>query len=142
MEFTASQVLQAAPEVAFDLLADLRNQSRWSGAPLDVELLTGEPVGLGSRFHAVQGGRDYEATITAYHRPELLRIEVLGAHLTIAGDFVLTRAPGGALLDALLEIGAKGPMRFVLPSFRGTITAELPQEAASFARFCEAQPTR
>lgn len=142
MEFVASQVLQAAPEVAFDLLADLRKQALWSGAPLEVELLTGEPVGLGSRFHAVQNGRDYEATITAYHRPELLRIEVLGAHLAMQGDFVLAPAPGGALLDALLDIGAKGPMRFVLPSFRGTIAAELPKEAASFARFCEAERSR
>jgi hypothetical protein len=139
MEFVASEVLGASREAAFDLLADLRNQARWSGAPVEAELLTAEPVGLGSRFHAVQGGRDYEATITLYHRPELLRIEVLGTHLTVQGDFVFTPAAGGVLLDVLLDIGAKGPMRFLLPSFRGTIAAELPKEAEGFARFCEAQ---
>jgi Polyketide cyclase / dehydrase and lipid transport len=141
MEFVASHTLGASPEAAFDLLADLRNQARWSGAPIEAELLSAEPVGLGSRFRATHAGRDYEATITAYARPELLRIEVLGAHLTVQGDFVFTPAEAGALLDAVVDIGAKGPMRFVLPSFRGRIAAELPKEAAGFARFCEGWAT-
>jgi hypothetical protein len=139
MQFTASHTLARSPEVAFDLMADLRNQARWSGAPIDSELLTSEPVGPGSRFHAVHSGRDYEATITLHRRPELLRIEVLGAHLTIKGEFAFTPVDGGSLLDAIIDISAKGAMRFVLPTFRGTIAAELPKEAASFARFCEAQ---
>ena len=141
MQFVASHALVRSPEVAFDLLADLRNQAHWSGAPIETELLTEEPIGAGSRFHAVHGGREYEATITAYHRPDLLRIEVLGAHLTVKGEFVFASAAGGALLDAVVDISAKGAMRLVLPTFRGTIAAELPKEAASFARYCEAQTT-
>jgi Polyketide cyclase / dehydrase and lipid transport len=139
MQFREQQHLPVLHHVAFDLLADLRNQARWSGAPIESELLTTEPVGPGSRFRAVHGGRTYEATITHYDRPDLLRIEVLGAHLTVKGEFAFTPADGGALLDAIVDIGAKGPMRLILPTFRGRIDAELPKEAASFARFCEAQ---
>jgi|tagenome__1003787_1003787.scaffolds.fasta_scaffold20581362_1 hypothetical protein len=139
MEFTVRHELAAPAEVAFDLLADLRQQPQWSSTPIEGELLTGEPIGAGSRFLALQGGRRYEATITTYRRPELLRIEVLGAHLTVKGEFTFTAAGPGALLEGVLDIGAKGAMRLVLPSFRGAIAGGLPKEAASFARFCEAR---
>ena len=138
MEFRARQTLTVSREVAFDVLADLRTQSGWSRAPIEAELLTGEPVGLGSRFQATQGGRDYEATITTYERAERLGIEVRGAHLQIQGDFRFRAAGPGSVLEAVVELSAKGPMRFVLPTFRSRIAAEVPQEAESFARFCAA----
>jgi Polyketide cyclase / dehydrase and lipid transport len=139
MEFRAQQELAVPPHVAFDLMADLRDQVEWSRLPSERELLTGEPVGLGSRFRAVHGNRPYEATITTYHRPERLGLEVRGSHLTIQGDLRFTPAGPGALLEAIIEIGAKGPMRLMLPTFRSTIAAELPKEAASFAQYCEAR---
>lgn len=142
MEFQAHQALAVPPEVAFDLLADLRNQAQWGRAPIGLELLTGEPIGPGSRFRAVQGGRAYEATITTYAPPELLSIEVRGAHLHVKGDFLFAPAGPGAVLDAIVDIGAKGPMRLVLPSLRSRIGAELPEEAAGFAGFCDRRAPR
>ena len=138
MEFRVRQQLIVPADVAFDVLADLRTQAGWSRAPIEAELLTGEPVGPGSRFRALHSGRTYEATITTYERPRRLGIEVRGAHLQIQGDFRFTSAGGGAVLDGIVDIGAKGPMRLLLPTFRSRITEELPQEAAAFARFCEA----
>jgi len=139
MQFQVRHELAAPAEVAFDLLADVRHQAHWGSTPIQGELLTAEPIGLGSRFLALHGGRRYEATITMHRRPEVLRIEVLGAHLTVKGDFLFTPADRGALLEGVLDIGAKGPMRLVLPTFRNTIAAQLPTEAAGFARFCAAR---
>jgi hypothetical protein len=138
VQFPVDQELGVPAEVAFDLLADLRKQRHWSSAPIEGELQTGEPIGVDSRFVAEQGGRSYEATITAYDRPGLLRIEVLGAHLTVKGEFRFTPSGRGAQLDGTVDITAKGAMRLGLPAFRGRIAAELPKEAERFAQYCEA----
>jgi hypothetical protein len=142
MEFRAQQRLAVPAHVAFDLLADLRTQPHWSRAPMHPELLSGEPIGPDSRFRAVHNGRDYEAVITTYRRAEHLAIDVRGNHLQVQGEFRFLPADGGSLLEAVVDIGAKGPARLVLPTFRGTIAAELPKEAASFARFCDTWAAR
>jgi hypothetical protein len=106
------------------------------------ELLSAEPVGPDSRFRAVHNGRDYEATITTYRRAEHLGIDVRGNHLRVQGEFRFLPDGDGTLLEAVVDIGAKGPARLVLPTFRGTIAAELPKEAEGFARFCAARAAR
>lgn len=138
MEFRAQQRLAVPPHTAFDLLADLRTQPRWSRAPMDPQLVTAEPVGPDSRFRAVHNGRDYEATITTFRRGEHLEIDVQGNHLRVQGRFRFLPDEAGTLLEAVVDIGGKGPARLVLPTFRGTIAAELPREADGFARFCHA----
>jgi hypothetical protein len=106
------------------------------------ELLSGEPIGPDARFKAVHNGRDYEATITTYRRAEHLGIDVRGNHLRVQGEFRFLPDSGGTLLEAVVDITAKGPARLVLPTFRGTIAAELPKEAEGFARFCDTWAAR
>ena len=44
--------IEASPEAVFDELSDVRHEQRWSDKLTSVELLTPEPVGLGSRLRA------------------------------------------------------------------------------------------
>ncbi len=137
MQFRVQQAIGVPPELAFDLLADLRSEPQWGRIPDEPQLLTGLPVGAGSRFLAVLNGRRYEATIRTHQRPRLLEIDLVGTHLTVQGVFRFEPLQGGTVLDAELEFGAKGPMRLVLPTFRNTIATELPHDAQRFAAFCE-----
>lgn len=136
MQFRVRQAVGAPPELAFDLLADLRSEPQWGRIPDEPQLLTGLPVGAGSRFLAVLNGRRYEAAIRTHDRPRLLEIDLVGTHLTVRGTFRFAPLDGGTVLDADLDLGARGPMRLVLPSFRSTIATELPHDAARFAAFC------
>ena len=63
------------PEQVFDTLADLRNDTQWNSRVSSVELLSGEPIGPGSRFAMVNGGSPYDVTIATYDRPSRLGIE-------------------------------------------------------------------
>jgi uncharacterized protein YndB with AHSA1/START domain len=73
------------PEEVFDLLADLRNDPRWNSRVSRAELVSAEPIGQGSRFAIVNGGTEYDVTITTYERPSRLVYEASGnPDLTIA----------------------------------------------------------
>lgn len=63
----------APAERVFDTAADSRNEPAFNPAMTQVELLTGEPIGLGTRFRARMGnGMDMDVELTAFDRPHLL----------------------------------------------------------------------
>ena len=45
------------PEQVFDMVVDLRNETRWSSRVSSAELRSAEPIQLGSRFAIVNGAR-------------------------------------------------------------------------------------
>ena len=44
------------PQEAFDYLSDLRNEAAWNPKMRSVQLLTGNPVGIGSRYRVRWAG--------------------------------------------------------------------------------------
>jgi hypothetical protein len=52
------------PERVFDVLADLRRETEWTSRVSRAELMSGEPIGLGSHFAIVNGGTSYDVTTT------------------------------------------------------------------------------
>jgi uncharacterized protein YndB with AHSA1/START domain len=44
------------PEQVFDYLSDLRNEAQWNPAVHSVHLLSGDPVGIGSRYRVRWAG--------------------------------------------------------------------------------------
>lgn len=60
----------APPEEVFDELSDQRHEMRWSPKMRSVELLTGEPIGVGSRLRARWAGTPRNTVVyTDYARP-------------------------------------------------------------------------
>ena len=67
MTFTEDLRIDCAPSTAFDLLADVRNETQWNDGVSQADLMTDEPVGLGSKFVTDHGSPlgKIESTITA-----------------------------------------------------------------------------
>ena len=66
-------LIRRPPEVVFDFVADERNT--YDPSIHDAELLTGEPIGAGTRFRCITTGRrpvGMTVEIVEYHRPHLL----------------------------------------------------------------------
>ena len=73
--------------IADDLetMADARNEPAWNTQVGETELLTGEPIALGSRFRTVNRGQTYTAAITGHHRPDRVTFLVSGKSMDITG---------------------------------------------------------
>lgn len=62
----------------FDLMADARNELLWNGSVSRVELLTDEPVGIGSQFIVEDRSGEHELAITLFDRPERFEFALIG----------------------------------------------------------------
>ena len=69
MQVVAEQQIACTPEVAFDLMADARNEPEWNSQVSATELKSGEPIAAGSQFVIVNRGEAFDATILTYDRP-------------------------------------------------------------------------
>jgi uncharacterized protein YndB with AHSA1/START domain len=77
MAHVAGEVVVRRPvDEVFDFVADVRNEPLYNPSMVRTELLTPEPVGLGTRSRAELRSRgrtvEVRAEITAYERPTLL----------------------------------------------------------------------
>lgn len=70
---TGDIVIQRPIDAVFDVVADQRNEPRYNPALLSAEMLTDEPIGVGSRFKAVhtsgRGTMVMTVELTDYDRP-------------------------------------------------------------------------
>ena len=78
MLINVAEDVATAPELVFDLMADARNEPTWNSQVSETELLSAEPIGLGSTFRTVNRGQEYTATMTEYARPTAMSFEVVG----------------------------------------------------------------
>ncbi len=69
MAFTEEMHIACPATTVFDVMADARNETQWNGSVSRAELTTDEPIGKGSKFIVVNRGREDEATITVFERP-------------------------------------------------------------------------
>jgi uncharacterized protein YndB with AHSA1/START domain len=108
MKTTVSVDVQEAPGRVFDLMADARNEPKWNSQVSSTDLISGEPIGPGSRFTTVNRGQTYTAVITEYERPHRLTFEVTGRAMTIIGSMWFTGTPDATQLKAEFNMQPKG----------------------------------
>ena len=136
MQVTTRTRIACPPEQVFDTLADLRNETQWNSRVSSAELLSGEPIELGSRFSIVNGGTPYEVTITTYDRPSRLVVEASGKpDLTIAYTFTPTGE--GTDLESVFDFRPRGVLRMLFPLLAPVIRRDVPKQYASLKALCE-----
>lgn len=92
-------IINRQVEEVFDFVADERNEPLYNREMLRSELISKEPVGPGSRFHAIMSIRgkpvDMTIDVTTYVRPRLLGSASHLPAMEIVGALTFERVPGG-----------------------------------------------
>jgi hypothetical protein len=136
VRLTTTTRINCPPEDVFDTLADLRNDTQWNRRVSRAELLSPEPIGLGSRFAIVNGGTPYDVTITTYDRPSRLVLEASGKpDLTIA--CALTRRGEDTELESDFDFRPRGFLKVLFPLLGPVIRRDVPKQFASLKALCE-----
>ena len=128
--------INCPPERVFDVLADLRHETEWNSRVSKAELLSGEPVGLGSRFAIVNGGTSYDVTTTTFDQPSRLVFEAKGKpNLTIT--YALARTADGTELESELDFRPTGALKALFFLLAPVIRRDVPKQYASLKALCE-----
>jgi uncharacterized protein YndB with AHSA1/START domain len=133
---TATTRIACPPDRVFDTLADVRNEPRWNTQVSAAELVSGEPVGPGSRFSIVNGGRPFDLTVTTFERPSRLVFEATGKpDLTVT--YTLAPAGDGTELESVLEFRPAGGLKLLFTLLGPVIRRNVPKQYASLKALCE-----
>jgi len=109
-------LIEAAPEVVFDYVADVRRQREWNRAVSSMEQVTPGPIGVGTRF-AGQIKRVGEVTVDTVEFDRPMRV-VHHAHPSIAEvrhEWRFRGAGGGTILEQRAVMRPKGRGWLVSP---------------------------
>jgi hypothetical protein len=106
-------------EDVFDFVADERHEPLYNEEMLHCELLSGEPIGPGSRFKALMSmrGRPVDMTIefTTYERPRLLGSVTHLTTMEIKGMLTFTPVPEGVRMRWSWDLYPKGFLTLLTP---------------------------
>jgi carbon monoxide dehydrogenase subunit G len=106
-------------EEVFDFVADERNEPRYNPRMLSSELLTPEPVGLGSRFRAEMRTRPRPVVMTVeftgYDRPRRLASTPRLATMDIGGTLTFDPVPGGTRMRWSWDVAPRGLLKLLTP---------------------------
>ncbi|HEV2685683.1 MAG TPA: SRPBCC family protein [Actinomycetota bacterium] len=119
----ASFTVNASPEEAFALISDLTRSPEWASNPLKVEVVSGGPVGLGTKYRSEAKfmGKDVHAEqeVTAYEPPTHFAFTNTEGHETYEHVFTVRAQNGKSLIERTITFhvpGFRGVMiRFVVP---------------------------
>lgn len=141
MTITEDLQIDSARAAVFDLMADVRNETRWNEDVSRAELLTGEPVGQGSRFVTDHGGPlgQIESTITVFDRPDRLDFEATSKRMDLAISFTFTDSGSETLLHGTFDPKPKGVMAVLFPLLRPMIRRDMAKQHQRFKALCEAR---
>ncbi len=105
-------VINRPPEVVFDVVADERNEPKYNPQMLRADLITPEPIGVGTQFRAetVTMGRKSEMVIefTAFDRPRRLASATHMAPMEIEGALTFESVPDGTLMRWTWDLRPRG----------------------------------
>lgn len=101
----------------FDTVADSRNEPSFNTAMSEVELLTSEPIGLGTRFRARMGngGRDMVVELTEFDRPHRLGSLTTSSMMETWGTLTFTADADATLMVWDWQVRPKGWFRALGP---------------------------
>ncbi|MDD7942989.1 SRPBCC family protein, partial [Actinomycetospora lutea] len=113
----SGEILIGRPaETVFDAVADERTEPRYNPQVRGVELLTPEPLGVGTRFRAEAGSAAMTIEITGYDRPRRFDSTTRMGAMDI--DYTLTFEPveAGTRMHWLFELHLRGALRALRPA--------------------------
>jgi hypothetical protein len=137
------EIIIARPvEAVFDAVADERTEPRYNPRIRNVELLTPEPLGTGTRFRAeaVTGSRVTPMTIqfTCYDRPHRLGSTTRMAAMDIDYRLVLEPLGTGTRMRWSFDLYPHGPMRALRPLLEAMGRQQERRNWAALANYLEA----
>ena len=136
MHIRADLQIACPPDVAFDLMADAREEPAWNSQVSRVELKSGEPIGLGSEFELVNRGEAFQVTVSRYERPQQLEFRGVGSiELVISHTF--TGQDGGTHLESEYDFRPRGAMKMLFSVMKPVIGSNVKKQLASFKTLCE-----
>ncbi|HEY3410422.1 MAG TPA: SRPBCC family protein [Propionicimonas sp.] len=109
--------IEAPLEQVFDTAADSRNEPSFNPAMTQVELLTPEPVGPGSRFRArmSKAGTDMLVELTEFDRPHRLSSVTTSSMMETSGTLSFTAAAEVTVMAWDWQVRPKGWFRLLGP---------------------------
>jgi hypothetical protein len=112
-------VINRPLEEVFDFVADERNEPRFNPGMLRAELLSPEPVGLGSRFRAEMRTRPRRVVMTTeftgYERPRRLALRSHLSAMEIRGALTFDPVPGGTRMRWSWDVQPRGLLKLAAP---------------------------
>jgi uncharacterized protein YndB with AHSA1/START domain len=107
---TGSVRIAAPRERVFDTVADTRNEPSFNTAITEVELLTPEPIGPGSRFRARMGSArmDMLVQVTEFDRPHRLGSLTISSMMGTSGTLTFTADTDATLMIWDWQVRPKG----------------------------------
>jgi Polyketide cyclase / dehydrase and lipid transport len=112
-------IINRPVEDVFDFVADERNEPLYNREMLRCELISGEPIGVGSRFHAEMSmrGKPLEMTIefTDFQRPVHLGSSTHLSTMEIEGMLTFERVPDGTRMRWFWDLHPRGVLKFLTP---------------------------
>jgi hypothetical protein len=127
------------PTTAFDLLADVRNETRWNKGVSVAELRSDDPVREGARFLTVYRGLKNEITLAEFDRPERLVVAGTSNNMDIDTTYVFSAEDGGTRLVVSTDLRPKGLTSVLSPLLRLLMRRELAKKYANVKRAIESQ---
>ena len=118
-------LIQCDPVTAFDLLADVRNESRWNKAVSVAELRSDDPIREGSKFLTVYRGMENEVALTAFDRPDHLVVAASSKNVDIDTTCTFARESGGTRLVVSTDVRPKGFTSVLAPLLRMMVRREV-----------------
>jgi hypothetical protein len=141
VQFQNEIEIHASPEAVFDELSDQRHEMCWSPKLRSVELLSGEPVTVGSRLRARWAGTPGNTVVYTEHaRPTrwAMRFTSWLMIAETAGDL----SPTTTRLVSRFDARPHGWMRLVFPMFMQVMKRQERANMVNLKRVLEGSATR
>ena len=140
MAITQEWQIDCTSTQAFDLMADLRNVTKWNETCQKAEMITNETVGHGSTFHLAFGDkRENNVTIAAFARPDRLEFAGTSKPLDIYSTYTFAAVDEGTQMQGTFAPTPKGVMKLLLPLMMPMIRRDLSKHHAKFKMLCETE---
>ncbi len=139
MTITEDLHIECPPEIAFDVMADARNETKWNADVSRAEMTTDGPVGLGSRFITVHGAPlgDIESTSTTFARPERLDFSSTSTRMDLAISLTFTAEGSGTRMQGTYVPKPRGVMAVLFPLLRPMIRRSMAKQHQSLKALCD-----
>ena len=137
MKFPVRAEVRRPAAQVFEKLSDCRNEAIWNSQVSSVDLLTDEPITVGTAFKTINRGKEYRATITVRDQPNRVEFDVTGRPMDLKARYQLHERGDSTTVEGELELLPKGILRVILPLTRRFIQSDLDKQYRSFASFCE-----
>ena len=112
--------IAAPPQLVFDTVADSRLEPSFNPAMSEVELLTPEPIGKGTRFRArmANARTDMLIELTEFDRPRRLGSRTTSSMMETTGTLTCTGDAGSTVFSWDWQVHPKGWYRPMSPLVR------------------------